>query len=142
MPKVCCVGPSSYHFKKLEREFAENSQIQFTSRPFQTLLGEAKAECFDIALIDEHAPADKESLELLTGIRTVLVGNVNTYPGFVIGQNLLSEGDYHIAYEGMTGFTRSIIFTKKHLLLRTRKVVAEAKSCVTNVFQRKQINAC
>jgi hypothetical protein len=137
MPKVCCVGPSNYHLKKLERKFAENSQIQFTSRPLHTLLKGAKAECFDIALIDDYAPDEKESLELLTGIKTILVGNVNTYPGFVIGQNLLSEGNYHIAYEDMTGFTRSIIFTKKHLVARTRKAVAGANSCVTNVFQRK-----
>jgi hypothetical protein len=114
MPKVLCIGPLNYHFKQLAKGSADCPQIQFTSRPLHTLMEEVKLACFDIALIDDYASAEEESLELLRGIKTILIRNVNTYFGFTLAQKLLSEGEYHIAYEGMARLTRSIIFTKKH----------------------------
>jgi hypothetical protein len=114
MPTVFCIGSSTHHFKELERRFAKHHRIEFRSSSVDTVMKEAKVECFDIVLIDDYAPSEGETLESLRGTKTVLIRNVNTYPGYKVARSLLSDIEYRLAYEGMTRLVRSIVFTKRH----------------------------
>jgi hypothetical protein len=120
LPMVLCVASSNCHFKDLERRFANYPRIQFMSSPLDVLVREKKMECFDIVLIDDYTPSERETFEPLTGTKTVLIGNVNTYLGYRIARSLLSDTGYKVAYESMS-LTGSIIFTARHRVPCDRK---------------------
>ena len=65
---VLCVASSNCHFKDLERRFANYPRIQFMSSPLDVLVREKKMECFDIVLIDDYTPSERETFEPLTAI--------------------------------------------------------------------------
>ena len=99
---VICAASNRRNCRLLDKKFARNGSVIFVSG---SIIEEKKAAglgSFDLVLIDKHMPDDNGTTEALIGAKSVLIRNINTYPGFELTRTLLSH-KYNLVDENLSG---------------------------------------
>jgi hypothetical protein len=112
VPIVVCMGSLTTDFKKLQKRFAGNPRIKFTSLSLQAAKTEAELDYFDLVLIDKCTLGEAESLEAISGAKTILVRDIDTHSGYAIANTLLLDNEYRVADDSLSDVGHSTIFTK------------------------------
>jgi hypothetical protein len=111
MPRVICVGAKPDDFRKLQKEFNGNAQIQFSSKSLQAVRKDAGLNSFGLVLIDRCVLDEGIAVEAISGAKTVLVCDIDTPSGNAVVMNL-SENHYRVAYDRRSKASHSTIFTR------------------------------
>jgi hypothetical protein len=111
-PAVFILGPPIKQSRKLQKGVTKYLRITYISGPVSTARREAEVECFDIVLIDRDVPDEGEVYEAVTGARTILLGDIDTYSGYRLKCRLLGDDNYRIIADKMIHRSRYAIFIK------------------------------